>query len=189
VALLAPAYAFSQETPKAELFGGYSYFRADDVFSEGSFSPRLNLHGWNASIAGNFSRWLGVEGDFSGHYGSPSFSGFDIPVVDSNVHFFMGGPKIAYRPDNDAVTPFAHFLIGAARLESADLGFGGLDFGLSETALAAAIGGGVDIRISEGLAVRAIQADYLMTRFDNFGLTPDERQNNLRLSFGLVVRF
>ena len=54
---------------------------------------------------------------------------------------------------------------------------------LSDTALAAALGGGVDIKLNDAFAIRAVQADYLMTRF------LDERQDNLRLSFGVVFRF
>jgi len=40
---------FSQ-TPKAEIFGGYSWARQGDV----------NISkGWNGSIVGNFNRWFG----------------------------------------------------------------------------------------------------------------------------------
>ena len=42
----------SRETPKAELFGGYSYAGSD-------------THGWNGSIAGNVNRWLALVADVS----------------------------------------------------------------------------------------------------------------------------
>ncbi len=167
-----PQSSYGQEEPRAEIFGGYSFFRAD-TFDY----VKTNLNGWNASAAGNLNSWLGVEGDFSGHYGSPGFGPFQIPYVNVNLFTIMGGPKVAYR-SHSAVTPFGHFLIGTTH---ASAGAFGLSYG--KNALAAAVGGGVDFRVSEHVAVRAIQADYLMTRFY------DARQNNIRLSAGVVFRF
>ncbi len=171
LSLLMPLPALAQEYPRLELFGGYSYFRANP----GGF----NLNGWNASIAGNITNWFGIVGDVSGHYGSP----FDLgPGVRINSYKFMGGPKLSYREGR--MTLFAHFLIGDARA-------GTRAFGLStsDNALAAAVGGGVDLNLNDWLAIRAVQADYVMTRFrafpEDFG---PERQNNARFSFGLVFR-
>jgi hypothetical protein len=176
--LLIPMAAMAQgEYPKAELFGGYSYFRAN--------SDGFNLSGWNASVTANITNWFGVEGDFSGHYGSPRVYGFEVPFVDVSSHTFMAGPKLTYRANT--VAPFAHFLIGAARAST-----GAFGYSLSDTALATVVGGGVDINVSKSLAIRAIQADYIMTRFQVgpqiafSGL--DDRQNNFRLSVGLVLK-
>jgi len=46
-----------------------------------------------------------------------------------------------------------------------------------------AFGGGLDVAPHPRVAIRVIQADYLATRF------ADDWQNNLRLSFGIVLRF
>ena len=175
---LAPMAALAQQDfPKAEVFGGYSFFRANP--------DALNLHGWNASVTGNISHWLGVEGDFSGHYGSPRVFGIGVPYVDVSSHTFMAGPRLSYR--TDSVTPFAHFLIGAARAST-----GAFGVTLSDTALATVVGGGIDININDTFAIRAIQADYLMTRFKTgpqiFFSGLDERQNNFRLSAGFVIK-
>jgi hypothetical protein len=174
LSLLLPLPALAQEYPRVEVFGGYSYFRANP---EG-----YNLNGWNASIAGNISNWFGIVGDVSGHYGAPSQFGFRIPGVDISSYTFLAGPKLAYREGR--VTAFAHFLIGDARA-----GTGAFGLSTSDNALAAAIGGGIDFKLNDWLAVRAIQADYVMTRFrtapEEFG---PERQNNARLSFGLVLQ-
>jgi hypothetical protein len=48
----------AQETPKYELFGGYSL-----LHNEGA-----NGNGWEVSGAYNFNRWIGVKADMSGHY-------------------------------------------------------------------------------------------------------------------------
>ena len=178
IVFLLPVAATAQEYPKVEVFGGYSYFQANP--------GAVNLHGWNASVAGNITGWFGIVGDVSGHYGSPKEFGFTVPYADINSYTFMGGPKLAARIG--AVTPFAHFLIGAARAGTAAFGFS-----VSDTALAAAVGGGVDIKVSSWLAIRAAQADYLMTRYqthpDNHYRSYDERQNNFRFSAGVVFLF
>jgi opacity protein-like surface antigen len=166
----------AENTPKAEAFGGYSYFRASDPTT-------INLNGWNASITGNLTSWFGVVGDFSGHYGSPSIFGFGVPLTDANQYSYLFGPRLSYR-GSDRFTPFGHFLVGVSRASAGtSRGFRGFDASLSDTALAAALGGGVDIKMTDSIAIRAVQADYLMTRF------LDDRQDNLRLSFGVVFRF
>ena len=75
--------AMAQEYPKAEVFGGYSYFRADGGG---------NLHGWNASVGGNLNSWFGLVADFSGHYDSRSSR--------SELRFppFPGSPRFQASP-------------------------------------------------------------------------------------------
>lgn len=177
--LLIPMAAIAQAGYlKADLFGGYSYFRANP--------DEMNLSGWNGSVTANVTDWFGVEGDFSGHYGSPRILGFQVPYVDVSSHTFMGGPKLTYR-SSKSVAPFAHFLIGAARAST-----GAFGYSVSDTALATVIGGGIDINLSESLAIRAVQADYLMTRFHTgpqiFFSGLDDRQNNFRFSAGIVFK-
>ncbi len=170
--LLIPLPAMAQqEFPRAEVFGGYTYLRANP---EG-----FNLHGWNVSVTGNLTHWFGVEADFSGHYGRPVDQFGPIPGIDINQHSFMGGPKLSMR--GGPVTSFAHFLIGGARA-------GTIDFGESfyTNALATVIGGGVDINLTRTIAVRAAQVDYLMTRFS--ACDCGEHQNNFRFSAGLVIK-
>ena len=47
-------------------------------------------------------------------------------------------------------------------------------------------GGGFDVGITRHLAARAFEADYYLTHFSN-GL--NDRQNNLRISAGIIFRF
>lgn len=148
--LLLPLLALGKDAPYAEVFGGYSYYHA---------AGGIHLNGWNASVAGNLNDWLGIVGDFSGHYG------------DFHQHAYLFGPQLSYRK-LPFVTPFVHSLFGGARV----------NIGL-QNAFAMALGGGVDVKVGLHTAVRAVQADYLMTRFGG------STQNNARLSFGLVFRF
>lgn len=52
---------------------------------------------------------------------------------------------------------------------------------VSDTGLAAALGGGLDIRLNKRLDLRAIQVDYNPTRL--FGST----QHNIRIGIGIVI--
>jgi hypothetical protein len=170
---LVPLAAMAQpDYPKAEVFTGYSFFRANP---EG-----FNLNGWNVSVTGNITHWFGIEGDFSGHYGRPTDFGVPIEGVDINSHTVMGGPKFSLR--GGPVTPFSHFLLGFSRAGTNDFGLSTSDF-----AVAAIVGGGIDIHINRTIAVRPFQADYLMTRFDPYDI--GARQDNFRFSAGVVFKF
>ena len=182
--------AAAQDAPKAELFGGYSYVNLET----GTGLNRLHLNGWNVSLAGNVNRWLGIVGDFSGNYGSQS-------GVKRNVHSFLFGPRFSYR-SKGRVTPFVHALFGATRAHHDS--FTGLPVpslpAQDETKFSMALGGGLDVRASNALAFRVVQADYLLTPFDESSgivciqsittpCTTAGSQHNFRLSAGIVFRF
>jgi hypothetical protein len=169
--LCVPASAVAEEYPAVEAYGGYSYLAVNET-------DFIRLHGWNASVCGNVNSWFGIVGDVSGQYGSPSLFGFNVPFVELSVHSFLFGPRFSYR-GNERITPFAHALFGVTR---ADV------LGINDSSLAGAVGGGMDIKVTDFLAVRAFQADYLVTRFGN-EFDGDARQHNIRLSAGVVLRF
>jgi len=58
-----------------------------------------------------------------------------------------------------------------------------------ETTFAETAGGGLDIRVRRHLALRIVQAEYLMTRFTDYSTSETGMQNDMRLSSGLVFRF
>src|SRR5262249_54575914 len=132
--------AFSQ-TPKAEIFGGYSFAHQGDV--------NMNK-GWNGSIAGNFNRWFGIEADFGGHYYAQDVLNSPGVSLQGNVNVltYRVGPKFSFRSENSIVIPFTHFLVGGARTKASGSGsVNGANFSVSESsnALAGALGGGIDI--------------------------------------------
>jgi opacity protein-like surface antigen len=188
IAFSATASALAQEPSKIEVFGGYSLLRAD-----GGSGPSENLNGWNASINYNLNKILGVKADFSGHYTNTTitnpFTGTSSNL-DVSDFTFLFGPQFSYRK-KEKVVPFAHVLLGGFRGKTSgapvDIGFPGLPVfinpGSTNTSFGAAFGGGLDIKLTNGLAFRLVQADYLLTRFG------DETQNNLRIGTGLVLRF
>jgi hypothetical protein len=59
----------------------------------------------------------------------------------------------------------------------------------AQNAFALTAGGGLDIKLSHHFAIRVVQAEYLMTRFDNVATGKSAEQNNIRLSGGLVFRW
>lgn len=183
ITLSIPATA--QEAPDVEVFGGYSFFKADGGGS---------LHGWNASIVGNLSRSFGLVIDLGGNYGTQSlrsdFSDPDFPATiiaraDSNtkLHTILAGPQFSYRR-HEKITPFAHALFGASRLSTkATLSFAGItrEISIADMAFTAAFGGGLDLKLSENVSLRMMQADYVLTRFGG------SKQSNARLSVGIVL--
>lgn len=156
--------AAAQETPRAELFGGYSYAGG-------------NFHGWHAAVNGNVNKWFGLTADFTGHYGGATDEdGFDERQRVYSYHF---GPRFSLR--RQRVTLFAHALVGASSLKTRLTGFG-QRFEFDDTGLSFVAGGGLDIKVHDRVSIRAFQLDYLRARF--FG----ETEARGRLAFGLVLR-
>jgi len=159
---LTPVPAMAQDTPQAEVFGGYSFVPNHVV--------EQILHGWSTSVNGNINDWLGIKGDFSGHCTTRD-------SLKVKLHILTFGPQFSYRKNNNVV-PFFHALFGCGW---ASAGFGNLDF--SNTAFAMNIGGGLDWVAHKTFAVRVIQSDLLITRFGA------DASMDPRVSAGVVFRF
>ncbi|HUI44200.1 MAG TPA: outer membrane beta-barrel protein [Terriglobia bacterium] len=162
--MLLPLPALAQQTPRVEVFGGYSHLVGN--FSNSDF----NLNGADFSVTENLNKWLGGTLDFSSHFGT--VGGFKV-----NSETIMYGPLFAYRK-NPSVVPFGHVLLGAVRGGPEYLGISDSEYRFGVLA-----GGGVDLKMGKRVSLRIIQADYLMTRFSS------SRQDNIRLSAGIVLRF
>src|SRR5882724_2776828 len=113
-ALSAVAVRAQEVTPKAEVFGTYSYVRVGQ--SPGYEAANLNK---GLGVAGvvNFNRWLGAEVDTGHHWGNQllTFATPDgITEAKATLHTLMGGPRLTYRTEK--ITPFASILVGGARI-------------------------------------------------------------------------
>ncbi len=163
------AIASAQDAPKVEIYGGYSALFTEDI----------TLHGFQASVAGNLNNWFGLVAEFGGAYDTDT-QGSGLKVK-STVYTYLFGPRFSRR-GGGRVTPFAHALFGGVRGRGE---IEGLGMNRVETAngFGMALGGGVDVKLSERFALRVIQADYLLTRVDG------ETTNNARVSAGVVIRF
>lgn len=179
---------------KIKLFLGYSYLRPTLTY-ERSFACEViincpppppvfvtthpNLNGYEFSATYKLLPWIGVTGDFSGHYGTVTGSS------RGHVQTFLFGPEVSL---HRKVSPFVHALFGGAHESIGSgitpvTGFSANVVPMSGNAFASAIGGGIDLHVAPFLSVRPIQVDYLLTRFNS------GTQNQPRVSAGLVVRF
>jgi len=190
-----------------EFFVGYSHNRVDvgpvedfdpedDVEFSDIFDEREGFNGVNASVVGNFSRYVGAKFDYSYHQKSFDFGADNTTIRIQN---FLGGIQIKDNSSEGTWKPFAHALVGVGRT-SADLSeFDNRLEDFEDAGLAGAIGGGLDVRLSPRVDLRAIQVDYNPMRFDfsDFGTvgipgTPTFRGNdkrtlhNFRIGIGIV---
>jgi len=182
--------------PKFEWSLGYSFWRAMPT----SQSNRMGyLHGGSTSIAYNFTSYFGLVADFGGYDDSkvtlfsPSASStFDS---DGTAYTYLFGPRFSYRK-YERVTPFVQALIGGATATSVTIagctGDPSCTPLASENSVAAAVGVGLDIKLTHRIALRLIDADFLLTNFRNpleANQSGQSWQKNVRLSSGLVFRF
>jgi outer membrane protein OmpA-like peptidoglycan-associated protein/opacity protein-like surface antigen len=179
-------------TPKVDLFVGYSYLRALPAPSDGNRLVRLN--GGSTSIAYNFTRHLGFVGDFAGFDDSQLlFQGTGTkPDSSGSVYSYLFGPRYSFR-NQTRLTPFVQALFGGIHASDVTLSSGCLGAGCTplpaENSFAWTAGGGLDFNLRRHLAIRIIQAEYLMTRFDDYSTGASASQNDMRLSSGIVFRF
>lgn len=161
--LVISGCAFSQDS-RADVFAGYSYVNIDT----NGLSSRQNANGWEASVAGYFNKWFGVEGEGSGYY--KNFTGLSVKVTD---YAFAAGPRVNLKP------LFVHALFGGDHLSCNGCG--------SQDSVAGLAGGGVQWRIAGLWSVRA-SFDYVFTRHNILG-GPSVTQNNFRAGAGIVYSF
>lgn len=190
---------------KGEFFVGYSGNNVDTGFDDEDlgdfFDKRKTFHGFEVSGVYNFSRYVGLKGDFSAGYNKTRFD-FNIPPIppepggqiafdtNSSVYNYLAGIQIKDNSSEKRVKPFAHILAGAghARVKIKNLTCDpsidctGISGTVLETGFAGAFGGGLDIKLSDRVDLRLIQIDYNPIRLD--GTTT----NNFRFGIGFVFR-
>jgi outer membrane immunogenic protein len=175
-ARVRPAAAQSS-APKFEFGADYNFVRANGPPGTCACFSMNGGNGWASyGLAGGFS----VVGEFSGqHAGDINGSGNDLTLVS-----YLFGPKYSLRA-SERWQPFGQVLLGGAHasgtFEPSVSGGSG-----SYNSFAMIAGGGLDIAAGEHLALRAIEADYYLTQFPN-GV--NARQNNFRISAGVIFRF
>ncbi len=204
----AAVFAQTDEYKKGEVFIGYSNGQLDqgvDSADLGGIFPTEvfdSFHGFNVSGVYNVSRFIGIKGDVSGTYNSTNFQQtFNInntPVsvgLDTNtsLYNFLGGIQVKDNRKSGRFKPFGHAMVGVARVRSklenftcapADLcgpQFGTPDVTITESGLALAFGGGIDIRLNDRVQIRAIQFDYNPIRGND-----GPPSHNARIGFGIV---
>lgn len=176
-------------------------------------SGRNTLRGFNMSITRNVHPYVGLTFDYSLHLREDNFD--NIPgatgTTDTSIQNFLGGMTFKDNATKGRWKPFGHVLFGVANqkidLDSPQLAsaFRVSDFHANETSFAMAFGGGLDIRLNDRIDIRAAQIDWnIINRGDQqLGIVqapgfpgqtvgqpfviPGHRQDNLRLSVGIVI--
>jgi hypothetical protein len=184
--LLAAIFAFSAlllaqqttpdvqtvEMPKTEVFGGYSYMHSNlNNLGLGT----AGIHGESVQATRFIWGDLGATADVS--YNSNT----NVAQSGENLYrwTYMFGPTYALRTESSFV-PFAHVLFGVDHERLSIPNFNhGINGDTYYKSLAAAIGAGVDVRISDHIAARLAQFDFIHA---NGGMT-------FRYTGGLVVKF
>jgi peptidoglycan-associated lipoprotein len=173
VAQTAPA---QEGAPAAEVAVDYNYLHVNAPPGGcGCFS----MDGGNAAFAYRLTNPISVVAQLgavttnnangSGH--NLTLSGYQVGGRYSFRHF-------------SRITPFTQSLVGIAHA-SGTLAPSRLHLG-SDTAFAMSDGGGLDVNLSRHFAVRAFQAEYLLSMLPN---RTSNHQNNVRFGAGVVVKF
>jgi opacity protein-like surface antigen len=156
-------------------------------FEEETFS-----RGWYADVLGNLTDSLGAVGEVSGQYRTIDetrlVAGSSVNVsADLRIHSFMGGIRFSVR-QNPQIVPFGQALFGlvhgSASVEGSTT-VGGRTFTVDESEsdsdAAFALGGGVNVRMTDILALR-FAASY-------FRVIEDGASNSVRFAVGAVFPF
>jgi len=169
--LLFSGSASAQAYPKIETSAGYMYLRVNAGGAGGS----ADCHGGYGSVALNFNKWIGAVGDAS----RCNVTGLPSGSSATSAFTYLFGPKVAYRWCR--LTPYAQVLAGGVRGSGATFG----STSGATNAFAMSAGGGLDFRPFRrcSFAIRVLEVDYLLTRFNS------SNQNNVQIKFGIVLRW
>jgi opacity protein-like surface antigen len=218
-ALPAAAQTTAGDDRRPEFFVGYSNLQAEGLperntttgsFSDDLFGERTGLHGINVEATGYLTPRFGLTGDFSYHARDRDFTpaGGGEGDIDTRVIQFMGGPQVRF-PNQTRATPFLRALFGVANtrfnVSSSTQTAGGGNvtstFSTNATDFAMALGGGLDVRVGERVALRVFQLDYnpVFLRERSISVLggagaiqptrlESNRQDNIRLGFGVTFK-
>ena len=180
-----------------ELSANYSYMHYVPVDS----LPTLNLNGGGGSAVLYLGGFFGLKAEVEG-YASQNIN-FNFPpgsitcpsgctgTAETNLFTGNFGPQIKIRIKR--VQPFFEGLVGGAHTnfyQNVRKNCSGCTFGSAgDWALHVVLGGGIDFKVTSHLAIRPIEADYVLARFINNLTTGHNNQNNFRYQAGLVFEF
>ncbi len=179
---------YAAETPRVEIFGGYSYLYPNTVTSGLLPSGILPVSsclcamtkGAGASITIPITRWVGGTIDASGHWDGKSGTPAQR-AGNGDAYNIAAGPQFLLRTRH--ITPFAEVLFGVDRLSPSEFH--------QDTAFGLIAGGGLDIPVAHHISVRPVQADFVYSnhRFGPSPTVPASNLRGLRIQAGVVFSF
>jgi hypothetical protein len=170
-------FAQGLDDRRVGLFVGYTYIDAENP---NNLNSRLGFDGGQIGLYVAQTPWLRWTGDFA--------AGANAGILGPTIYYGLAGPEFTKRTGR--ATFFAHALFGYGEEDGGLIAFKRSGFGM-------AFGGGVDAKLNSRFSLRAIQVDYLPSRFGGqtealFGTAGPfitSWQNNLRVSTSIVVKF
>jgi opacity protein-like surface antigen len=189
IACAAP-FAFAQagdDYNKYDIGVLYSHNRVDTGIEDPNqnfLEEREGFHGIEVFVKGNLSRYVGLVGSYS--YvrksfelnGGPAAPTFD---VDADLQQLLGGVELKDNAKETKVKPFGRVLVGYGH-PHASLTSPVVSFEESSNAFSAAVGGGVDFRLSDRVDFRAVQFEWSPVRAHG------DTSQNFRFGIGLIFR-
>src|SRR5579863_2625997 len=93
--LFAAAYRLPAQSNTAEIYGGYTYTKANPEVP----LPKTGMNGWNVGAAGFANKWFGAGFEISGVFGSlgaSSTSGVSGPALNTKEYSYLVGPQVRF---------------------------------------------------------------------------------------------
>ena len=211
VPLFALVASAQQDVPRSEAYLGFQYVRANQFNQNNGLGQSIggfDMYGGHGQFIWNFNKWISAVGDF----GAVNKPNIGIINVQNTTAFAYGGPRFYYRMHR--LSPFGQVLFGGAFrhastavtaltgpntpnlpvVSPANLFPGPLavvSAGLSATqnAFSMRTGGGLDYRLSKHFSARAVEVDYILTRFPSLSTGVRENQSSIAASAGIIFTF
>jgi hypothetical protein len=163
-----------------EIEAGYTYLMANEP--PGSCNC-FGMQGGNGTFAWAIKdSGFAVVGDVAAvNAGAIASTGYNLTMVT-----VTGGLRYRWASRKMRVQPFAQALFGVAHASGTGAQYPNPAAANAGVNFAMNAGGGVDVPVNRRFSVRLVEADLLMTNFDNLA---SGRQYNLRLSVGAVFHF
>jgi hypothetical protein len=145
----------------------------------GSGATPITSAGGSATFVYNVNGVLGLVGDLGGYHNPNDANS------NPTTFTYLFGPRVSFR--RSRFIPYAQALFGGARQWNS---FVDPTTGpsTSQNGFAAAVGGGLDIRMRDHILVKPVQLEYVATQVSN-PWSSTGSQNNLRYSAGVVFTF
>ncbi len=203
LSVVLSVFAFAQTTDadddynKNEFYAGYSNQQVGG-------GNRTTFHGFEGSFTRNVSRYVGIRGTVSGAFDNRTLQGtitnspgnsYSIRQENNrSVYNILGGVQFKDNASTARFKPFAFALGGVAvnrsRFKNLACTSGNCPSPIpllnnntfTDTGIAGAFGGGLDIRVNDKIDFRAIQVDY------NPIYSNSRVDNNFRIGVGIVFK-
>lgn len=169
-----PKYGLDNgETPQVEI---PLYFQLVHANAPPGDCDCFWMTGGGGGLVYNIDRHWSAVADFLGaHAGGINGGSEDLTIFN-----YQFGPRYSYR-NHTRYTPYGQILLGGSNVSSNNAVYGS-----GTNVFGSTVGGGFNVRLSDHFAVIPLEASWMFSQAPN---NDNDRQNNLRLSFGIVLRF